>query len=162
MKRALPPNRHHAHIVLGVAIFTACASPSPDVERAMAEIAEVRNAFWEAHERGDAEALASAVTEDAVLFAPGMDDVSGRDALREAARQMFSAWTIEDFTIVEQEMRVHLPFAYELATYTETITVGDGPAAAVRGRYLLVWRKDDDGVWRVNRNMFHFITPAPF
>jgi uncharacterized protein (TIGR02246 family) len=160
--RALLRHRRQPHLIVGSIIITACASPSPDVETVKAEIAEARSAFWEAHEQGDAEALASAVTEDAVLLAPGMDDVRGRDALREAARQMFSAWTIEDFTIVEQEMRIHLPFAYELATYTETIRIADSSPRLVRGRYLLIWHKDDDGVWRVDRNMFHFITPAPF
>jgi len=38
----------------------------------------------------------------------------------------------------------------------------DGDATPVRGRYLIVWRQEEDGTWRVDRNMFHFITPAPF
>ncbi len=131
-----------------------------DAERTA--IAEAGKAFWNAHESGDADALAVLVTDSAVLFAPGMEEVRGRDALRDAAQQMFAMMTIGDFTIIEQELEVRGSSAYELATYSETIQIGDGDATPVRGRYLLVWRKEADGAWRVDRNLFHFITQAPF
>jgi ketosteroid isomerase-like protein len=102
------------------------------------------------------------VTDSAVLFAPGMEEVRGRDALKIAAQQMFEMMTISDFNIIAQELTVHGSVAYELATYSETLQVGDGDPTPVRGRYLLVWRQEADGAWRVDRNMFHFITPAPF
>jgi hypothetical protein len=64
--------------------------PRPDIDAAQA-------AFWAAHEEGDAEALAALVTDQAVLWGPGMDEVSGREGLRAAAEGMFSAMSISDF-----------------------------------------------------------------
>ncbi len=160
--RLLLWHRARVHLAFCAAILTACGGGSQDAETAKADIAEVRQAFWDAHERGDATALAELVTETGVLLGPGMEEVRGRDALRDAAEQMFGMMTIRDFTILSLEVEVHGSSAYELATYSETIQVGDGDATAVRGRYLIVWRQEEGGMWRVDRNMFHFITPAPF
>ena len=74
---------------------------------------------------------------------------------------MFDAMTISDFAILSQEMDVHDAVAYELATYSETLRMGDAEAATVRGRYLIVWRLEADGRWRVHRNQFHFVTEPP-
>jgi len=157
---ALLSQRARAYLALG--IVTACGGQAQDVDSAEAAIAEARRAFWDAHERGDADALVELATDDAALFAPGMEEVRGRDALRDAARQMFDAMTVEDFTIIQQEVEVHGSSAYELTTYSETLQMGDGDPTPVRGRYLIVWRQGEDGTWRVHRNLFHFITPSPF
>ena len=122
-----------------------------------AEIAAVRDAFWAAHERGDAAALASLVTEDGLLWAPGMEEVRGREAVLAAAEGMFSAMSVSAFEIESTELEIHGDRAYELTTYSETITPTGGPASQARGRYLIVWQRGSSG-WRVHRNMFHFIT----
>jgi uncharacterized protein (TIGR02246 family) len=127
--------------------------PRPDIDAAQA-------AFWAAHEEGDAEALAALVTDQAVLWGPGMDEVSGREGLRAAAEGMFSAMSISDFEIQSRELTVHGDIAYELATYSETVTYQGAEPSAVTGRYLIVWRKEADGAWRVHRNMFHFVSGA--
>lgn len=145
---------------LVVACVAACsAGPAPEVDP-RPEIDAARAAFWNAHERGDAEALASLVTEDALLWGPGMDEVRGRDAIRAAAEGMFAAMSISDFEIESSELSVHGDAAYELATYSETVTYQGAEPSAVRARYLIVWKRDPDGAWRVLRNMFHFISGA--
>jgi uncharacterized protein (TIGR02246 family) len=149
-------------VALGIVALGACAPPDGDhAEAARAAIAEAREAFWDAHLQGNADALADLVTPDAVLLAQGMEEVSGREAIRDAARQMFDAMTITDFAVLSQEMDVHDSVAYELATYSETLRMGDADEATVRGRYLIVWRQESDGHWRVHRNQFHFVTPPP-
>jgi len=139
------------------ACVAACGQGGASDARVLAEIDAARTAFWDAHEQGDASALADLVTDDAVLWAPGMEDASGRAFIRTAAEGMFAAMSISDFEIESYEVQLHDALAYELATYSETLTPRDGQASVVRGRYLIVWRRDSDGRWRVHRNMFHFI-----
>lgn len=135
--------------------------PRPTSERdPRVNIDAAQAAFWEAHEQGDAEALAALVTDDALLWAPGMDEVGGREAIHAAAEGMFAAMSISDFDIESRELVVHGDTAYELATYSETLTYKGAAPSAVRGRYLIVWKRDVDGEWRVHRNMFHFVTGA--
>lgn len=153
------PNATFRLLVLAAAAqVSACtpqSSPEPDPRP---DIDAARAAFWAAHEEGDAEALAALVTEDAVLWAQGMEEVSGREALHATAEGMFSAMAISDFEIDSRELTVHGGIAYELATYSETITYEGAEPSAVRGRYLIVWKREADGAWRVHRNMFHFVS----
>jgi ketosteroid isomerase-like protein len=107
-------------------------------------------------QRWRAAALASLVTDDGLLWAPGMEEVRGRGTMLAAAQGMFSAMSISDFEIESTELDIHGDRAYELTTYSETITPTGGPASQARGRYLIVWQKESAG-WRVHRNMFHFI-----
>jgi ketosteroid isomerase-like protein len=102
--------------------------------------------------------MAEFLTEDALLWGPGMEEVNGRAAILEATEEMFGFLSITDFKIESKEVQLHDRLAYELASYSETLTPKSGQASVVRGRYLLVWKRDPDGRWKVHRNMFYFIT----
>jgi uncharacterized protein (TIGR02246 family) len=141
-----------------IALVTVSSEAQASAEKAKAEIAAVRDAFWAAHGKADAKALASLVTEDARLLAPGMEDVRGRQAIEAGAAQMFQALAVEGFTIESSEITVHGDSAYELATYSETLRPRGGSPSPARGRYLIVWKRDAAGRWKVHRNMFHFIS----
>ena len=142
---------------LALLCLPGCDPNSGPEAEALPEISAARAVFWKAHEQGDAQALAAIVTEDAVLWAPGMEEVRGRPAILSAAEGMFAAMDISNFEIESREVDIHGNLAYELATYSETLTYKGAEPASAQGRYLIVWRKDADGNWRVHRNMFHFI-----
>ena len=147
-------------LVLAAVCLPACTAPPAAESDPRPEIDAAQAAFWGAHVRGDAEGLANLVTVDALLWVPGMDEVSGREAIRAAGEEMFAGMSISDFEIESRELSVHGNAAYELATYSETLTYEGAEPSAVRGRYLIVWKRDTDGKWRVHRNMFHFISGA--
>lgn len=142
---------------LALLCLPACEPNSGSEAETLPGINAARAAFWEAHEQGDAQAFAALVTEDAVLWAPGMEEVRGRPAILKAAEGMFTAMDISHFEIESMEVDIHGNLAYELATYSETVTYEGAEPTSARGRYLIVWRKDADGHWRAHRNMFHFI-----
>lgn len=122
-----------------------------------AEIAAARDAFWAAHENGDAAALAELATDDCIVWAPGMEELRGRQMVLDGARGMFSAMAISDFALESCELELFGERAYEFATYSERITPTGGVASPVRGRYLIAWKREPEG-WRVQRNMFHFVS----
>ena len=146
-----------AIFLLGSGCAAATARQSADSSaQARADIERTRDAFWAAQERADASAFAMHLTDDAILFAPGMGEVRGRAAIEEAARNMFSQMRVTNFRILGQELEICGDTAYELTTYSETLQPTGAAASNVRGRYLIVWRRGSDGAWRVHRNLFNF------
>src|SRR5688500_3311591 len=142
------PRRESAMLWLGLALFTpACAGRTtwtPDIDAAAVarpEIAAARDAFWSAHEKADAAAMGARLTEDAVLYAPGMGEVRGRAAIEDAARQMFTQLRMTNFRIHTQELDISGDTAHELSTYSQTVHPSGGVPNTVRGRYLIVWRR---------------------
>jgi uncharacterized protein (TIGR02246 family) len=146
--------RHVASLFVVLLTVLGCATRQGSDQR-RSEIEEARSAFWEAHGRGDARALAALVTEDAILMAPGMPDIRGRGAIRNTAEQMFAALSISDFKIERSEIEVLRDTAYEVTSYSETLRPTGGKPDSVQGRYLIVWKRGRDGVWRVHRNLFN-------
>jgi uncharacterized protein (TIGR02246 family) len=144
-------------LLVSFGCMATTARPAADASaQARVEITRARDAFWAAHERGDAKGLAMQLTNDAVLFAPDMGEVRGRTAIEDAARQMFAQLSVRNFKILSQELDICGDTAYELTTYSETLQPAGAAANDVRGRYLIVWRRDTDGAWRVHRNLFNF------
>ncbi|HEY3052924.1 MAG TPA: SgcJ/EcaC family oxidoreductase [Thermoanaerobaculia bacterium] len=146
--------RHVALSVVVVLALLGCATHHGS-DKQRSEIEQARSAFWEAHARGDARALAALVTEDAILMAPGMPDIRGRSAIQNTAQQMFTALSITDFKIERSEIQVIGDTAYEVTSYSETLHPTSGTPGAVQGRYLIVWKRGQDTVWRVHRNLFN-------
>jgi len=86
---------------------------------------------------------------------PNADDLRGRADLKQALAQMFSTMKVTDFVVQTREIEICDSTAYELATYTETLNFAGKSPQAVRGRYLLVWKRQPNQSWLVHRNLFN-------
>jgi uncharacterized protein (TIGR02246 family) len=106
-----------------------------------------------AYRRGDANALAALLTEDAILSFVGAEDVQGRAAIRAFFAEVFAVWTYSALQLQPGEIEVCGTRAYDRGTILGTAARRGGPLSTVRGRYFAVWTRGDDGVWRLHR--FH-------
>ena len=116
-------------------------------------------AFSEAYMRGDAEAMAAIYTDDAAIFPGGRDIIKGRAAIRDY-------WTLpEGFEVVHhrilpEEVRAEGDMAYDYGYY-EFQGRRDGEAGDLTtGKYLVVWQRGTDGVWRMHLDMWNSL-PRP-
>lgn len=114
-----------------------------------AVIAERNRAYTEALLAGDAEALANFYTEDATTLFPGVPRVKGRKAILDDKRADFTQVTVVSADIQSLELSASGDLAYEIGTFVYTFAGRGGTARVVDGRYLLVWRRGEDGVWRI-------------
>ncbi len=105
--------------------------------------------------RGDAPALASMFTDDAILMEPGMAAFRGRGAIERFASEMFEQFTLTKVTNRTTELTVHDDTVYEFGTYTEVGGRHEAPPDEYRGRYVVVWKRSDDGTWQIHRMMVH-------
>lgn len=102
---------------------------------------------------GDAETMVAIYTEDAVIAPPGMGFLSGKQALldywspkpgRRVTRHQASPERIE----------VHGDIAYDYGHYSGATEV-QGQTSNWGGKYLIVWRRGADGVWRMAQDMWN-------
>ena len=112
-------------------------------------------ANWDrAFNAGDAAGLAALYTDDATLLPAGSDMVEGSEAIREFWAG-FIAEAPEGAIIDLETVDVHGAgnLAYEVGTFS--VTAGGEPIDA--GKYVVVWRHEPDGSWKLfvdiwNRN----------
>ena len=102
---------------------------------------------------GDADAVAEVFAEDCWQLPPHAEPLVGRAALREFWRQATASGTWQ-FTIDAQEVVVSGAIAVERGTYTLRFTANPGTPPGLapsedRGNYIVMWRHDEDGEWRI-------------
>lgn len=124
-----------------------------------AAIHEQSRRFSAAYLRGDAAAMAEMYTEDGAVFPDRSEAVVGRDALRRY-------WTWAPGSRVTRHLatptRIHVEgdLAWDYGVY-EIAGERDGrPWGPTHGKYVIVWKRGADGVWRMQLDMWN-LRPQP-
>ena len=117
----------------------------------VAAIRSAEKALAEAFEASDPTAWVDYYTEDAIFVGPGMPAVEGRDALVDLA----PAVVISSMEIVADSTIGAGDFAATQGrgSWVSGPKGSDGPR--VRRRFLMVWRRDADGRWRIARELLN-------
>lgn len=117
-----------------------------------------RDAEWAAaaFEGRDLERILSYWTDDAVVLAPGLAALVGKDALRKYVHDTMQIpgfrinWTSRDVTVSSDGK-----LAYMFSRNAITMNDADGLPATTEGRAITIWRRESDGVWRCAVEMWN-------
>jgi uncharacterized protein (TIGR02246 family) len=145
-----PTGSFHARAGMTLAFLGLAALVAPALAETPAET-EVRGrsrAVAAAEARLDADAVTGFWTEDAVVHFAGAAPLVGRDAIHRMYADAFAK--LKSFRGETSEL--HVSSGADMAWETgRTFSTRADPADAKEstGKYLLVWRKDGDGIWRI-------------
>jgi len=114
-------------------------------------IRAAEKALAEAFESPDLTAWVDFYTDDAIFVGPGMPAIEGRSALFDAAPQI----SISSMEIAAVSTLGTGDFAATLGRATWVSGPKGSDAARVRRRFLMVWRRESDGRWRIAREMLN-------
>jgi uncharacterized protein (TIGR02246 family) len=139
-------------------IKPSAEAPIDPVAARKAIEAENQN-FVIALKKKDAKALGDFFATDAVLLPQNADAVHGRDQIIKFYTTLFAATTIDDASLLTLDVTIAAHIAYETGNYTRTVHSGTDAAVADHGKYLVVWHHDDDGHWRIERDISNSSVP---
>jgi ketosteroid isomerase-like protein len=155
------PNR----ILLGVVALAvaACApqgAPSQeDIEADIAAVTALRDAEVAAVNTGEADM--SYLAADAVMMPPNEPALSGSAAIGEWLRGFISEFTAT-LSYTSSDITVSGDWAIELYAGTLTMTpVGGGDPIAEALKGIHVYRRGDDGSWKMVYDVWNSDTPLP-
>jgi uncharacterized protein (TIGR02246 family) len=147
-----------------VSVFVALAAPrvvaAQDPMAAVRQAIDAQNRAWaEATKAGDAAAIAR-------IFADSGAEVSlrsgktwkGRAAIQELFVQYYQNPHATDAVVQTDQVLLDGRTAVEYGHYTFTYPPKDGQPQVDSGKYLVVWRRQSDGGWRILVDMG---LPAP-
>ena len=114
-------------------------------------IAETNEALDRALMTNDPVAAARCFTENAILGESGMADVVGRDAIRDFLAAANQKRSVTHHRVTRDELILAGDRAIEVARFEETKAWPDRPPVNEWGRVVSFWRREPDGVWRIER-----------
>ena len=156
------PSRRWLRSLTLVLAVAACAAPAkapetPPVDpAALKDAIQAREKEWSAaYLAGNGAGIAALYTEDGASIQPAGDSWNGRAAIEKAMQAQLDTVAVsarED--IAEEVIPAGDKFAVEVGhySYQSTGKASKQPHAA-SGRYMVLWRKDADGLWRLHRDI---------
>ena len=114
----------------------------------------------------DVEQTIAFYSDDAVVFPPNATSAATKEAIRNGWKEMFAS---SGFVISWQPTKVQVGKAGGMAwvsgTYELTMNDASGKPINDRGKYLEVWEKQPDGIWKCTADMWNSnlaaSSPAP-
>jgi len=134
--------------------YSASGSSVRRVTLSSSDVAAIRGAekaLADAFELSDRTAWVEFYTEDAIFVGPGMPAIEGRSAFLDAAREL----TISSMEIAADSTLGAGDFAATLGRATWVTGPKDPDAPMQRRRFLMVWRREPDGRWRIARELLN-------
>jgi len=138
-----------------VVCLAACSQQQPAAppDTRAADEATIRTNdadFAKAAAGKDLDKCASLYLDDAVLFSPGVPAVLGKDNIRKFFDRMLAAPNMQfPFSDVTVDVARSGDLAEDRGSFQVTVTDKKGRPATQTGRYVLVWKKQADGSWKI-------------
>jgi uncharacterized protein (TIGR02246 family) len=130
-------------------------SSADDVQ---AEVREASARYFDTLRRLDHEAASSMFAEDALLMPPGGPDLAGGVAIHAMMAEAYPPLRFIELELKSTEIEVRGDLAFEVTHYDERVGMPDGTDVEHSGRFLVVWRRESSGEWRILRGMYNHNT----
>jgi ketosteroid isomerase-like protein len=152
-----------AGLVVVAGALVACAKPAAqpvvDVAADEAAIRAINPAWFAAHAKGDADAVAALYAEDAVVAAPGLPLGRGRAAIREMIAADIAASVAAGISF-RGGASPEFGLSGDLGWESNTLMILDKSGATLdTGKYLTVYARRD-GRWMIVRDMWNSDSPT--
>jgi uncharacterized protein (TIGR02246 family) len=138
-------------IFVAAAFLVASSARGDDIRAAI----DAANAKMVAdYAAGDTNALAQAYTEDALMLPPDATRVVGHPAIEALWKSWIDAG-MKDLTLKSTDVDSSGDLAYEVGEFTLQVpfkgnsSAEEADASTTSGKYLVVWKRGADGVWRL-------------
>jgi uncharacterized protein (TIGR02246 family) len=136
------------------------AATTPTDAGAVRQAIEASNTkFVDAVKKGDSVTVADNYADDAIVMAPGTEAWRGRDAVRKGFTGMIAAAPTKEFTLKVDDVAVGGDLAVETGTYEMTVQPRGGKEMKDKGKYVVVWKRQADGSWKIVRDIFNSDSP---
>lgn len=150
---------------IAATMLAGCSGLAPSDSRAADEAAirEADAASLRAIAAKETDATVSYYDERASILIPNAPIATGREEIRKAWKQMFA---IPGFNLAPRTTKIEVArsgdLAYAQGTYEFTAADPQGRPVSDRGKFVVVWKKQTDGAWKIVADIWNSdAPPAP-
>ena len=146
--------------LLGFSLFQlSCSEPETfDATQVRKSIEEACAKYSEAIREGNLAGVVDAYTVDATLVPPDGEILKGKPAIEELYKKFFQMG-MKDIAFTTIEVGGSGDTAYEIGK-TKVRIQPEGQAAMIDStKYLVIWKRQTDGTWKVHVDIWNFSAP---
>ena len=147
-------------LVLTLITFTGQAMEGTDIAQVRKAIENGNLKFGEAVRQGNGAAIAALYTDDATLMPPNSEMINGKSGI-EAFWKGGLEMGIRDAVLTTVEVLGMGDLACEIGQYKLKIQPGGQAALEDNGKYIVIWKRQADGSWKLHVDIWNTSMPAP-
>ncbi len=156
--------RNRVHFFLAalplVLLNSVSFAEAPKADPARAPVEKHGAAFTDAFNRGDIAAVAALYSDDALVFPPDGDMVQGRSAIEALWKGTRDAGMKDlAFTVLDVHSSGNL--AVEAGKADFKMQPANQAESSQTVKYVVVWKREKGGAWKVFRDIWNSMAPAP-
>lgn len=99
----------------------------------------------------NADSAASVYTADAIMLQAGAEPITGREAIRAFLKPFDGRAVVDSISGHATQVDRYGDEAYLWGEYFQRTRIPPGEAMPYHGRFVIKWRRERDGVWRIAR-----------
>jgi uncharacterized protein (TIGR02246 family) len=142
-----------------LSILPAALAQAPKADPLRARHEKMGKDFADSYNRGDDKAVAAFYAEDAVVLPPDSDLVRGRDAI-EAFWKGGHAAGMKNMKLEIVDVESNGTYAIETGkAMADVQPAGQAAAKSESFKYVVVWKKQKDGSWKIIRDIWNGMAP---
>ena len=142
-------------LALMLSILPAALGQAPKADALRARLEKMGKDFADAYNRGDDKAVAAFYAEDAVVMPPDSDFVKGRPAIEAAWKGAHEAG-MKNMMLEITDVESDGTYVIETGKATADIQPAGQEAAKPESyKYVVVWKKQKDGSWKIIRDIYN-------
>lgn len=153
-------------ILVYLMLAFGCSSPDPQAGR-KADLPDfkhlVLNDYIEPYKTGDVERWLEVFADDAVGMHNTLPALEGKQALRQFAETVHSTFDIEQLDVTVDSVITEGNWALTRGEFVTNFVLRDADVESQpkprRGKYILLWERQSDGVWKIILDMGNNNTP---
>jgi uncharacterized protein (TIGR02246 family) len=127
---------------------------------AIQAVKAVNSTRMAALQAADVEKYSSAYAEDAVVLPPHSPEITGREAIRARISAGLKEIAVEQTIQDEEHVLMSPGWMVERGRYVfEVSPRSGGPEREEAGNFLIIWKREADGQWKIAWEMW--VTPRP-
>ncbi len=126
--------------------------------RAAIEAANAR--FSEAFARGDAKAISTMYTPDAIAFPPDAEMIRGNEAIASFWKTTRDGGVLSA-TLTTLDVERSGDVACEVGTVSLAIQAEGKEPTTAAAKYVVVWKREPDGSWKLHRDIWNSLPAKP-
>jgi uncharacterized protein (TIGR02246 family) len=143
-------------------VFLAgCGRVGEDTRAATEDAVKQADANWsKAAESRDLDATVAYYSDEATVLPPNAPVASGKAGIRAMWTELLNPHTTVTWQVTKADAALSGEMAYVIGTYQIAAKDPEGKAMEDRGKLLEVWKKQADGKWKVDADIFNTDLPG--
>jgi ketosteroid isomerase-like protein len=139
-------------LMLSCVLALSCQASAPPSEPAPdpTELMTADLAFAKATAERGVDGWLEYFAEDGAMLPAGQPIIRGHQAIRDLMSPAFEAEGFElHWEPIEADIAASSDLGYTIGRYERTITAADGNRQTTVGKYVSIWKRQEDGTWKV-------------